>query len=67
MLPANTPPSAAMPACRIGTRPLAETASSTRSHAPHFDRRDQVTTIDRLVKRLTDLGCQVEVRRNGVA
>lgn len=33
----------------------------------HFDRRDQVKTINRLVKRLTDLGCDVEVRRPDVA
>lgn len=33
----------------------------------HFDRRDQTKTINRLVKRLTDLGCAVEVRRNDVA
>ena len=33
----------------------------------HFDRRDQVKTINRLVKRLTDLGCEVEVRRTDVA
>lgn len=33
----------------------------------HFDRRDQVKTINRLVKRLTDLGCAVEVRKHDVA
>lgn len=33
----------------------------------HFDRHDQVKTINRLVKRLTDLGCDVEVRRPDVA
>jgi transposase len=30
----------------------------------HFDRRDKTKTIRRLVRRLTDLGCQVEVRTN---
>jgi len=29
--------------------------------------RDQDKTINRLVKRLTDLGCQVEVKRQDVA
>jgi hypothetical protein len=33
----------------------------------HFDRRDLVETINRLVERLTDLGCDVEVRRPDVA
>ena len=33
----------------------------------HFDRRDQDKTISRLVKRLTDLGCEVEVKRPDVA
>jgi transposase len=33
----------------------------------HFDRRDQLRTIKRLVKRLTDLGCDVQVQRHGVA
>jgi len=33
----------------------------------HFDRRGQTKTINRLIKRLTDLGCEVEVRRNDVA
>src|SRR5262245_29600238 len=28
----------------------------------HFDRRDKTKTIRRLVRRLTDLGCDVEVR-----
>ena len=28
----------------------------------HFDRRDKTKTIHRLVRRLTELGCQVEVR-----
>lgn len=28
----------------------------------HFDRRDQTKTIRRLVRRLNDLGCEVEVR-----
>ena len=28
----------------------------------HFDRRDQNTTIRRLVRRLTDLGCEVEIK-----
>lgn len=28
----------------------------------HFDRRDKVTTIRRLLRGLTDLGCQVDVR-----
>jgi len=35
--------------------------------ANHFDRRDQLKTINRLVKRLADLGCEVEVRRHEVA
>jgi transposase len=35
--------------------------------AQHFDRRDQEKTINRLVKRLTDLGCEVEVKRQSVA
>jgi transposase len=30
--------------------------------AAHFDRRDRTKTIKRLVKRLSDLGCEVEVR-----
>lgn len=30
--------------------------------AGHFDRRDKTQTIKRLVRRLTDLGCEVEVR-----
>lgn len=30
--------------------------------ALHFDRRDKTKTIRRLVKRLTDLGCMVEIR-----
>jgi hypothetical protein len=33
----------------------------------HFDRRDQDKTISRLLKRPTDLGCEVEVKRNDVA
>lgn len=33
----------------------------------HLDRRDQTKTINRLVKRLTDLGCEVEVRRPDAA
>lgn len=33
----------------------------------HFDRRDQDKTISRLVKRLTDLGCEVELKRPDVA
>ena len=33
----------------------------------HLDRRDQVRTIKRLVKRLADLGYDVEVRRHDVA
>lgn len=33
----------------------------------HLDRRDQAKTINRLVKRLTDLGCEVEVRRPDAA
>jgi transposase len=33
----------------------------------HFDRRDQGKTINRLLKRLTDLGCEVELRRPDVA
>ena len=28
----------------------------------HFDRRDKTKTIKRLVKPLSDLGCEVEVR-----
>ena len=28
----------------------------------HFDRRDQNKTIKRLVRRLTDLGCDVEIK-----
>ena len=31
--------------------------------AAHFDRRDKTKTIHRLVRRLADLGCQVEVRQ----
>lgn len=30
--------------------------------AKHFDRRDQTKTIRRLVRRLADLGCEVEVK-----
>jgi hypothetical protein len=30
--------------------------------ADHFDRRDKSKVISRLVKRLNDLGCEVEVR-----
>lgn len=30
--------------------------------AAHFDRRDTTQTIKRLVRRLTDLGCEVELR-----
>lgn len=30
--------------------------------AQHFDRRDKTKTIRRLLRRLTDLGCEVEVR-----
>lgn len=30
--------------------------------ATHFDRRDKTKTIRRLVRRLSDLGCEVEVR-----
>ena len=33
----------------------------------HFDRRGQTKKINRLIKRLTDLGCEVEVRRHDVA
>lgn len=33
----------------------------------HLDRRDQTKTINRLVKRLADLGCEVEVRRPDAA
>lgn len=33
----------------------------------HLDRRDQGKTINRLIKRLTALGCEVEVRRPEVA
>ena len=28
----------------------------------HFDRRDKTKTINRLVRRLTDLGCEVEIK-----
>ena len=31
--------------------------------AGHFDRRDKTKTIRRLVRRLSDLGCEVEVRQ----
>lgn len=31
--------------------------------ATHFDRRDKTKTIRRLVRRLSDLGCEVEVRQ----
>jgi transposase len=31
----------------------------------HFDRRDKTKTIRRLVRRLSDLGCQVEVQSGG--
>jgi hypothetical protein len=30
--------------------------------AQHFDRHDKTKTIRRLVKRLADRGCQVELR-----
>jgi transposase-like protein len=30
--------------------------------AMHFDRRDKTKTIHRLVRRLSDLGCSVEVK-----
>lgn len=33
----------------------------------HLDRRDQTKTINRLVKRLADLGCEVDVRRPDAA
>ena len=33
----------------------------------HFDRREQSKTITRLIKRLNDLGCEVEVKRPEVA
>jgi transposase len=33
----------------------------------HLDLRDQSKTINRLVKRLTDLGCEVDLRRPDVA
>ena len=33
----------------------------------HLDRHDQTKTINRLVKRLTDLGCEVEVRKPDAA
>ena len=33
----------------------------------HFDRRDQGKTIKRLLKRLNDLGCEVEVKQQEVA
>lgn len=33
----------------------------------HFDQRDQARTIKRLVKRLTDLGCEVDVKSHAVA
>lgn len=33
----------------------------------HLDRHDQTKTINRLVKRLADLGCEIEVRRPDAA
>jgi hypothetical protein len=32
--------------------------------ASHFDHRDKTSTIRRLVRRLSDLGCQVEIRNH---